>query len=83
MRQFREKYIEPLIEMKQYFRSNKLQKLLQEKETERLEKNSSYSENYTNSNQNKHTDNLEIFLKDNYENTTEKHSKNQRFEPQF
>ena len=83
MRQFREKYIEPLIEMKQYFRSNKLQKLLQEKETERLEKNNSYSENYTNSNQNKHTDNLEIFLKDNYENTTEKHSKNQRFEPQF
>lgn len=83
MRQFREKYIEPLIEMKQYFRSNKLQKLLQEKETERLEKNSSYSENYTNLNQNKHTDNLEIFLKDNYENTTEKHSKNQRFEPQF
>lgn len=83
MRQFREKYIEPLIEMKQYFRSNKLQKLLQEKETERLEKNNSYSENYTNSNQNKHTDNLEIFLKDNYENTTEKHIKNQRFEPQF
>lgn len=83
MRQFREKYIEPLIEMKQYFRSNKLQKLLQEKETERLEKNNSYSENYTNSNQNKHTDNFEIFLKDNYENTTEKHSKNQRFEPQF
>ena len=83
MRQFREKYIEPLIEMKQYFRSNKLQKLLQEKETERWKKNNSYSENYTNSNQNKHTDNLEIFLKDNYENTTEKHSKNQRFEPQF
>ena len=83
MRQFREKYIEPLIEMKQYVRSNKLQKLLQEKETERLEKNSSYSENYTNLNQNEHTDNLEIFLKDNHENTTEKHSKNQRFEPQF
>ena len=83
MRQFREKYIEPLIEMNQYFRNNKLKKLLREKETERLEKNISYSENYTNSNQNKHTDNLEIFLKDNYENTTEKHSKNQRFEPQF
>jgi DNA-directed DNA polymerase len=83
MRQFREKYIESLIEMNQYFRNNKLKKLLREKETERLEKNISYSENYTNSNQNKHTDNLEIFLKDNYENTTEKHSKNQRFEPQF
>ena len=83
MRQFREKYIEPLIEMKKYFRTHQLQKLLQEKETDLLEKNSSYSENYTNSNQNKHTDNLEIFLKDNYENTTEKHSKNQRFEPQF
>ena len=83
MRQFREKYIEPLIEMKQYFRNKELQNLLQKKETERLEKNNFYDENNINSNQNKHTDNLEMFLEENNGKTTEKHSKNQRFEPQF